>query len=48
MEKVRKLWNHTVTYVSMRTIYYLAILILLVLLYGFQDMNAGPFIYTEF
>lgn len=31
-----------------KTVFYLAILILLVVLYGFQDMSAGPFIYTEF
>lgn len=31
-----------------KTVFYLAILILLVILYGFHDMSAGPFIYTEF
>lgn len=31
-----------------KTIFYFVILLLLVLLYGFHDMSAGPFIYTEF
>lgn len=31
-----------------RTMFYFVILLLLVLLYGFHDMSAGPFIYTEF
>ncbi|MGG0657285.1 teichoic acid D-Ala incorporation-associated protein DltX [Rummeliibacillus pycnus] len=30
------------------TLFYVVILVLLVLIYGFHDMNAGPFIYTEF
>jgi hypothetical protein len=33
---------------ALRTIYYLAILITLALIYGFHDMSAGPFIYSEF
>ncbi len=30
------------------TLFYFVILVLLVLIYGFHDMNSGPFIYTEF
>jgi len=30
------------------TLFYFVILVLLVLIYGFHDMSAGPFIYTEF
>ncbi|MBQ0140596.1 MAG: teichoic acid D-Ala incorporation-associated protein DltX [Kurthia sp.] len=30
------------------TLFYFSILVLLVLIYGFHDMSAGPFIYTEF
>ena len=33
---------------ALRTIYYLAILITLALIYGLQGMNAAPFIYAEF
>lgn len=31
-----------------QTFFYFAIMVLLVLIYGFHDMSAGPFIYTEF
>ncbi|HBT74292.1 MAG TPA: teichoic acid D-Ala incorporation-associated protein DltX [Lysinibacillus sp.] len=30
------------------TLFYLIVLVLLFLIHGFHDMNAGPFIYTEF
>ncbi|WP_083402405.1 teichoic acid D-Ala incorporation-associated protein DltX [Bacillus sp. MUM 116] len=31
-----------------RYLYYLFILLLLFLMYGFSDVNAGAYIYTEF
>ncbi|GEK33750.1 teichoic acid D-Ala incorporation-associated protein DltX [Kurthia sibirica] len=39
--------NSTLGFIS-RTLFYFSILVLLVLIYGFHDMNAGPFIYAEF
>ncbi|AVK85941.1 MULTISPECIES: teichoic acid D-Ala incorporation-associated protein DltX [Lysinibacillus] len=30
------------------TLFYFIILVLLFIIHGFHDMNAGPFIYTEF
>ncbi|MCJ7841564.1 teichoic acid D-Ala incorporation-associated protein DltX [Lederbergia sp. NSJ-179] len=45
---VPKFFKNDVVRDSGKTLYYLAILILLVLIYGFHDMSAGPFIYREF
>ncbi|MGE6258118.1 teichoic acid D-Ala incorporation-associated protein DltX [Heyndrickxia sporothermodurans] len=44
----KKLYNHLLEKKSISTLYYLLILILLILIYGFHDMSAGPFIYSEF
>ncbi|MEB6548464.1 teichoic acid D-Ala incorporation-associated protein DltX [Heyndrickxia sporothermodurans] len=48
MEKIKNLFERFIVNQSVRTLYYLFILIVLVLLYGFHDMSAGPFIYAEF
>ncbi|MGF7012823.1 teichoic acid D-Ala incorporation-associated protein DltX [Ornithinibacillus bavariensis] len=48
MKVVRTLIDNTFAKMTGQTLYYLVILILLVLIYGFHDMNAGPFIYNEF
>ncbi|KYD06652.1 MULTISPECIES: teichoic acid D-Ala incorporation-associated protein DltX [Heyndrickxia] len=48
MEKIKNLFERFIDNLSVRTLYYLFILIVLVLLYGFHDMSAGPFIYAEF
>lgn len=48
MKKPEKKTENGVVWWSLRTLYYLLILILLVLIYGFHDMSAGPFIYSEF
>ncbi|PKR84779.1 teichoic acid D-Ala incorporation-associated protein DltX [Heyndrickxia camelliae] len=48
MKKSEKETGNRVLWWSLRTLYYLLILILLVLIYGFHDMSAGPFIYSEF
>ncbi|MGE8202989.1 teichoic acid D-Ala incorporation-associated protein DltX [Heyndrickxia sp. NPDC080065] len=48
MGKIKKIFENYVVKQSIRTLYYLLILILLVLIYGFHDMSAGPFIYAEF
>ncbi|MBB2479038.1 MULTISPECIES: teichoic acid D-Ala incorporation-associated protein DltX [Heyndrickxia] len=48
MKKQDKKIKNPVAWWSLRTFYYLLILILLVLIYGFHDMSAGPFIYSEF
>ncbi|MGE6258098.1 teichoic acid D-Ala incorporation-associated protein DltX [Heyndrickxia sporothermodurans] len=45
---IKKFFNHFLVRQGARTLYYLCILILLVLIYGFHDMSAGPFIYAEF
>ncbi|GIN84935.1 hypothetical protein J6TS2_13210 [Heyndrickxia sporothermodurans] len=44
----KKLYNQLFVKKSISTLYYLFILILLILIYGFHDMSAGPFIYSEF
>ncbi|QQZ08640.1 teichoic acid D-Ala incorporation-associated protein DltX [Heyndrickxia vini] len=48
LEKIKKFFDRFIVNQSVRTLYYLLILILLVLIYGFHDMSAGPFIYAEF
>ncbi|MBS4175319.1 teichoic acid D-Ala incorporation-associated protein DltX [Bacillus sp. FJAT-49736] len=48
MKKPKKKPENIGLWWSLRTLYYLLILILLVLIYGFHDMSAGPFIYSEF
>ncbi|MBE6185112.1 teichoic acid D-Ala incorporation-associated protein DltX [Bacillus ginsengihumi] len=48
MEQSKKGFQHPFFKYSIRTLYYLLILILLVLVYGFHDMRVGPFIYSEF
>lgn len=45
MEKIK---NNVVLKSICKTIFYFSILVALVLIYGFHDMSAGPFIYTEF
>ncbi|PWI21652.1 teichoic acid D-Ala incorporation-associated protein DltX [Kurthia zopfii] len=45
MEKLKE--NNSLRSIG-RTMFYFSILVLLVLIYGFHDMSAGPFIYTEF
>ncbi|GIN84913.1 hypothetical protein J6TS2_12990 [Heyndrickxia sporothermodurans] len=48
MKAIKRFFENTIVNSSVRTLYYLLILILLVLIYGFHDMSAGPFIYAEF
>jgi hypothetical protein len=48
MKKAKRMLENQAVRWSLRTLYYLLILILLVLIYGFHDMSAGPFIYSEF
>ncbi|MGE8202982.1 teichoic acid D-Ala incorporation-associated protein DltX [Heyndrickxia sp. NPDC080065] len=45
---VKRVFDSVLVKAGARTLYYLFILILLVLIYGFHDMSAGPFIYAEF
>lgn len=48
MKALKELWSHPLTQWVCKTLYYLAILLALLWLYGFKDTNTGTFIYNEF
>ncbi|MFX3622506.1 MAG: teichoic acid D-Ala incorporation-associated protein DltX [Ectobacillus sp.] len=48
MKAINKLWSKPLAQWILKTLYYLAILIALLWLYGFKDTNTGTFIYNEF
>ncbi|MFD3447546.1 teichoic acid D-Ala incorporation-associated protein DltX [Microbacteriaceae bacterium 4G12] len=48
MKTMKELWSRPLTQWVIKTLYYLAILIALLWLYGFKDTGTSTFIYNEF
>ncbi|MCP8968561.1 teichoic acid D-Ala incorporation-associated protein DltX [Ectobacillus ponti] len=48
MNKLKEIWSRPAVQWTLKTLYYLGILLALVGLYGFKDTNTSTFIYNEF
>jgi hypothetical protein len=48
LQKLKDYYNNQTVNWTARFIFYLAILLLLFFMYGFNDANAGNYIYNEF
>lgn len=48
LKKLQKLWHNSTFQFVFRTVFYFAILMVLVYLYSYSGVNNGTFIYNEF